>query len=151
MKTATLSGRKRTKDLSQNMQSKSESLASLASVISKHDQLNKLKVEVEPKEINNIVKSLNLKIKIASIVRSYKANAQAGTRLALKYTRDKQRTMLMDKIRSAIDEYSDYGQKVGWSRADNHARCQNYADQIYHALSAVNAPISKLVVSDPEV
>jgi hypothetical protein len=144
MKTATLSGRKRTKDLSQDMQSKPESLDP---VVSKRDQLNKLKDDVLF-ENHNGVKAPNLKIKIASIVRSYKANAQAGTRLALKYTRDKQRTMLMDKIRSAIDEYSDYGQKTGWSRVDNHARCQNYADQIYHALSAVNAPLRKLIVSD---
>ena len=147
MKTATLSGRKRTKDLSKNVKIKPESLDP---VVSKHEQLNKLKDD-SLLENNNGVKAPNLKIKIAAIVRSYKANAQAGTRLALKYTRDKQRTMLMDKIRSAIDQYSDYGQKSGWSRADNHARCQNYADQIYHALSAVNAPISKLVVSDPEV
>jgi hypothetical protein len=147
MKTATLSGRKRTKDLSQNVQTKPESLDP---VVSKHEQLNKLKDDSLLENYNG-VKDLNLKIKIAAIVRSYKANAQAGTRLALKYTRDKQRKMLMDKIRSAIDEYSDYGQKSGWSRADNHVKCQHYADQIYHALSAANAPISKLVVSDPEV
>ena len=128
MKSVTLSGRKRTKDLSQDSNPEINILTDPS--ISKKYQLNKLKEEVESnntdkeaaRSINSNIglgpesvsaKSPNLKIRIASIVRYYKSNAQAGTRSALKYTIDQQRYLLLDKIQSYIDEYSSYGKEYG--------------------------------------
>lgn len=177
MKTATLSGRKRTKDLSKDISKeiimdnfiKNESSLHNKNpdpVITKKKQLNKLKSEVDikasyvktnEKSTNNQtnktkharIKSPNLKIKIATLVRVYKSNAQAGTRSSLKYTLGQQKKILLNKISNYVKEYSEYLDSVGCSRPDNKLKSQDYANEIYSALSKVGAPISTLVVTDP--
>ena len=105
MKTATFSGRKRTKDLSQNVQSKPESLDP---VVSKHEQLNKLKDD-SLLENNNGVKALTATITIKGEISFDGDYPEDETVLRLKIYHPKETTeeMTFEEFKETGCMYSD--------------------------------------------